>query len=114
MTFVPYEWQNRLLKRYKDKGVIKAFAGTGKTYASILLVKDRGYKKIIIAVPTRKLKNQWMEELEKNNVKNAVVETFHILSKKRSKGIICDILTYHRFLQAWFFQHILNGSVVTD
>jgi len=92
MKFVPYEWQKRLLKRYKDKGVIKAFAGTGKTYASILLVKDRGYKKIIIAVPTRKLKNQWMEELEKNNVKNAVVETFHILSKKKSYGLNCDIL----------------------
>ena len=27
-------------------------------------------------------------------------------------GVICDILTYHRFLQAWFFQHILNVSAI--
>ena len=92
MRMEPYDWQKRLLKIYKGKGVIKAFAGTGKTYATILLLKDRKYKKIIVAVPTRKLKNQWTEELKKFKVKNTIVETFHILSKDRSKGIKCDIL----------------------
>jgi superfamily II DNA or RNA helicase len=52
----PYDWQKRLLRIYKNEGVVKAFAGTGKTYASILLIKDRNFKNIIIAVPTRKLK----------------------------------------------------------
>ena len=83
MTLSPYKWQKRFVKKYKGKGVVKAFAGTGKTYAAILLMKDRGYKKIIVAVPTRKLKNQWTEELHKHGVKQAVVETFHILSKER-------------------------------
>jgi len=92
MTLVPYEWQNRLIRIYKGNGVIKAFAGTGKTYASILLLKDRGYKKIIVAVPTRKLKNQWLEELKKYGLNNVVVETFHILSKEKSSGLKCDIL----------------------
>jgi superfamily II DNA or RNA helicase len=92
MAFVPYEWQNRLIKIYRGNGVIKAFAGTGKTYASILLLKDRGYKKIIVAVPTRKLKNQWIEELKKHGLKNVIVETFHILSKEKSSGLKCDIL----------------------
>ena len=81
MKLTPYDWQNRLIRIYSGKGVIKAFSGTGKTFASILLLKDRGYKKIIIAVPTRKLKNQWMEELEKHELNNVMVETFHILSK---------------------------------
>ena len=92
MTIVPYEWQNRLLRIYKGNGVIKAFSGTGKTYASILLIKDKDYKKIIIAVPTRKLKNQWMEELKKHKVNNAIIETFHILSKEKVSGLKCDIL----------------------
>lgn len=92
MTLNPYAWQKRLLKIYKGKGVIKAFAGTGKTFASILLMKEKNYKKIIIAVPTRKLKNQWLEELLKHGVKNADVDTFHILSKDRSAGIKCDLL----------------------
>jgi len=92
MTLNPYDWQKRLLKIYKGKGVIKAFAGTGKTYASILLIKQRNYKKVIVSVPTRKLKKQWNEELKKYNVKNTTVETFHILSKDRSYGLKCDLL----------------------
>jgi len=92
MKYKPYEWQNRLISIYNGKGIIKAFAGTGKTYAAILLIKDRAYKKIIVGVPTRKLKNQWLEELRIHKVKNAMVETFHILSKQRSAGLKCDIL----------------------
>ena len=92
MALKPYDWQNRLVRIYRGNGVIKAFAGTGKTYASILLLKDRGYKKVIVAVPTRKLKNQWTEELEKHGLRNINVETFHILSKEKSRGLKCDIL----------------------
>lgn len=92
MKLTPYKWQNRLIRIYRGKGVIKAFAGTGKTYASILLLKDRKYKKTIVAVPTRKLKNQWIEELKKHGLSDVVVETFHILSKERSSGLKCDIL----------------------
>jgi superfamily II DNA or RNA helicase len=92
MTLTPYDWQNRLVRVYNGKGVIKAFAGTGKTYASILLLKERGYKKVIVAVPTRKLRNQWKEELEKHRLIGVTVETFHILSKERSSGLKCDIL----------------------
>jgi len=65
MAYTPYEWQNRLLKIYNGNGVIKAFAGTGKPYGTILLMKDRGYQNILVAVPTRKLKSQWTEELKK-------------------------------------------------
>lgn len=92
MKFKPYEWQNRLVNIYNGRGVIKAFAGTGKTYASILLIKDRSFKKIIVGVPTKKLKNQWTQELENHHVKNFFVETFHILSKEKSAGLKCDIL----------------------
>lgn len=92
MTYTPYEWQNRLLTKFKGKGVVKAFPGTGKTYAAILLIKNNRYKNIIVAVPTRKLKFQWMEELKKHNVSNTDVETFHILSKEKSFGLKCDFL----------------------
>ncbi|KYK31615.1 MAG: hypothetical protein AYK22_02050 [Thermoplasmatales archaeon SG8-52-3] len=92
MTLTPYEWQNRLTRIYRGKGVIKAFAGTGKTFASILLILDKGFKKVIVAVPTRKLKNQWIEELEKHGLNNVMVETFHILSKEKSYGLKCEIL----------------------
>ena len=92
MNYEPYEWQKRLLKVYRGSGVVKAFAGTGKTYATILLIKDRNYKNVLVGVPTRKLKKQWTEELIKYDVNNALVETFHILSKERSKGIKCDLL----------------------
>jgi superfamily II DNA or RNA helicase len=92
MSKVPYEWQNNLLKIFKKKGVVKAFPGTGKTYASILLIKKNKYKNTIVAVPTRKLKSQWIEGLKKHKVKNTNVETFHILSKKKSFGLKCDFL----------------------
>lgn len=92
MTYTPYEWQNQLVKIFKKKGVVKAFPGTGKTYATILLLKKNRYKSIIVAVPTRKLKHQWIEELKKHKVYNTVVETFHILSKQKSSGLKCDIL----------------------
>ncbi len=92
MAYVPYEWQNSFKKKYNGKGVIKAFAGTGKTYATILVLKKIGYKKKIIAVPTLKLKRQWIDELKKHKIKDAIVETFHILSKKKSSGLKCDIL----------------------
>lgn len=92
MAYNAYEWQNRLLKIFKDKGVVKAFPGTGKTYAAILLIKHNNYKHVIVAVPTRKLKNQWTEQLNKHKVFNAFVETFHILSKQKSSGLKCDFL----------------------
>jgi superfamily II DNA or RNA helicase len=92
MTYTPYEWQNRLLKVFKSKGVVKAFPGTGKTYASILLIKKNRYKNVIVAVPTLKLKNQWIEELNKHRIFNTTVETFHILSKDRSSGLKCGFL----------------------
>lgn len=125
MTLTPYEWQNRFIKKYKGEGVVKAFAGTGKTYATILLLKDRNYKKIIVAVPTRKLKNQWIEELNKYKVKNVVVETFHILSKDRSAGLACDILVVdecHRSTSPVFskiydnidYDHILGLSATPN
>jgi len=125
MKFTPYEWQNRLIKIYNGKGVIKAFAGTGKTFATILLLKNRGYKNIIIGVPTRKLKHQWIEELKKHRVKNVVVETFHILSKKRSSGLKCDILVVdecHRSVSPVFkrlydnisYDHILGLSATPN
>ena len=111
MKLKPYGWQNRLLKLYKGEGVIKAFAGTGKTCASILLMKDRDYKKIIVAVPTRKLKNQWAEELKKHDVENVMVETFHILSKERSSGLSCNLLVVdecHRSTSP-VFQNLYNN-----
>jgi superfamily II DNA or RNA helicase len=92
MNPIPYKWQERFLRVYKGNGVIKAFAGTGKTYATILLLKKGDYNKIIIGVPTRKLKHQWIEQIKKYNIANCVVETFHILSKEKSKNLSCEIL----------------------
>jgi len=125
MKLEPYEWQERLVTTYRGYGVVKAFAGTGKTYATILLLKDRKYKKIIVGVPTRKLKYQWMEELIKFDVKNVTVETFHILSKEKSKGLKCDILVVdecHRSTSPVFskvydninFDHILGLSATPN
>jgi superfamily II DNA or RNA helicase len=110
---------------YKGNGVVKAFAGTGKTYATILMLKKRKYKKIIVAVPTRKLKNQWIEELKKYQVKNTFVETFHMLSKKKSKGLKCVILIVdecHRSASPVFkelysnisYKHILGLSATPN
>ena len=78
MTFEPYDWQKRLLKRYNGSGVVKAFAGTGKTYATILLIKDRNFKNVLVGVPTKKLKKQWIEELIKHDVIEAQVEFLKI------------------------------------
>jgi len=125
MVLVPYDWQTRFLGVYRGKGVVKAFAGTGKTYAAILLIKDRGYKKIIVAVPTRKLKTQWTEELNKHGVDRVVVETFHILSKDKSRGLKCNILIVdecHRSVSPVFrrlydninYKHILGLSATPN
>ena len=51
MSFEPYEWQKRLVRIYKGSGVVKGFAGTGKTFGAILLIKNRGYNKVIVGVP---------------------------------------------------------------
>lgn len=91
MSLQPYEWQKRLVRIYKGSGVVKGFAGTGKTFGAILLIKNKGYKDVIVGVPTNKLRNQWRKELFKHNVDNIIVETFHILSKDRSKGLECDL-----------------------
>jgi len=92
MSYKAYDWQKRLVRAYKGSGVVKGFAGTGKTYGTILLIKDRGYKNVIVGVPTNKLRNQWRKELEKNDLNFVKVETFHILSKERSKGLKCELL----------------------
>ena len=125
MKYKPYEWQNRLVNVYNGKGVIKAFAGTGKTYAAILLIKNRGYKKIIIGVPTKKLKNQWIEKLNKHKVNNFLVETFHILSKDKSAGLKCDILivdechrstspVFHKLYENISYKNILGLSATPN
>lgn len=125
MAFTPYEWQKRLLRIYKGSGVVKAFAGTGKTYASILLIKDRGYNNIIVAVPTRKLRSQWIEELSKYNVNNCIVDTFHMLSKQKSYGLKCDLLVVdecHRSVSPVFkkiydnirYDHIIGLSATPN
>ena len=125
MAHNPYEWQNHLLKRFKEKGVVKAFPGTGKTYAAILLIKKNRYKDIIVAVPTRKLKHQWIEELKKHKVFNAVVETFHILSKQKSLGLKCDFLivdechrstspVFRRLYQNISYNHVLGLSATPN
>lgn len=116
MKFEPYEWQNRMVRIYRGKGVVKAFAGTGKTYATILLIKDRGYKDVIVAVPTRKLKTQWTEELKKNDLEFVNVETFHILSKERSQGIKCGLLVVdecHRSVSP-VFKNIYENIIFED
>src|SRR4030042_5652078 len=91
MSFKPYSWQKRLVRIYKGSGVVKGFPGTGKTFGAILLIKDRGYNNVILGVPTNKLRNQWRKELKEYNIDNVIVETFHILSKERSKGLKCDL-----------------------
>jgi len=116
MKFEPYEWQSRMVRIYRGKGVVKAFAGTGKTYSTILLVKDRGYKNVIVAVPTRKLKAQWTEELKKNDLEFVNVETFHILSKERSKGLKCELLVVdecHRSTSP-VFKNIYENIIFED
>ena len=118
MAHTPHEWQNHLLKIFKEKGVVKAFPGTGKTYAAILLIKNNRYKDIIVAVPTRKLKYQWSEEFKKHKVFNAVVETFHILSKQKSLGLKCDFLIVdecHRSISPVFrklYENISHNHVL--
>ena len=91
MSFKPYNWQKRLVRIYKGKGVVKGFAGTGKTFGAILLIKNRDYNSVIVGVPTNKLRDQWRKELTEHDIENAKVETFHILSKERFKGIKCDL-----------------------
>jgi superfamily II DNA or RNA helicase len=125
MILKAYKWQSRLVRIYRGSGVVKAFAGTGKTYAAILLIKDRNYKKAIVAVPTRKLRNQWIEELDKNGLNNVLVVTFHILSKPKSKGLKCDILVVdecHRSVSPVFqklykninYKHVLGLSATPN
>jgi len=111
MSFTPYDWQNRLIRIYRGSGVVKAFAGTGKTYASILLIKNRGYKRVVVAVPTRKLKSQWLEELSTHDVEGCIVETFHMLSKDKYKGLSCELLVVdecHRSVSP-VFQRLYNN-----
>jgi len=82
MKVKPYPWQIKLAEKYKGKGIVEAAPGSGKTLGAILLIKKRQYKNILIAVPTLPLKNQWLQELKKQNVQATIkVETFHRLYK---------------------------------
>jgi superfamily II DNA or RNA helicase len=71
------------------------------------------------------LKNQLIEELNKYKVFNAFVETFHILSKQKSKGLKCDFLivdechrstspVFQRLYKNISYRHILGLSATPN
>lgn len=78
------EWQHTFVKKYNGNGILEAFAGTGKTYASIMLIKNNGYRQIVVGVPTKYLRRQWYDEFFKHGIEYPeyypLVETFITLS----------------------------------
>lgn len=119
----PYTWQSKLLKIYKGKGIIKGAPGSGKTYGAILLIKDRNYTDILIAVPTLPLKKQWETELSNHNI-SATVETFHKLCKPKYASFHdllivdeCHRSTSSKFIKLYKHQtrkHILGLSATPN
>jgi len=118
-----YPWQRQLLKTYTGIGIVKGVPGSGKTIGAMSLIKDRGYKDVLIAVPSLPLKKQWQEELKKFGLK-ARVETFHKLYKPEN-ATSCDFLIIdecHRSTSAMFikmykyikFKHILGLSATPN
>lgn len=108
---------SRTLRQYKGldawesnnyRGTLEWITGMGKTYASIMaiegMIRKQNIKSVIIIVPTIDLKNQWEEELKKNNInitKVIVVNT----AAKYYDSLECDLLIideYHTVAGEYF------------
>jgi len=71
---------------FKNNGGILAIpTGGGKTLTAINFLKKVNYKLSLIIVHTVDLKNQWIEELDKNKLSNYLVVTYQSLNGKNNK-----------------------------
>ncbi len=84
--------------------------GSGKTYTAILAIKKVEPKSIIVVVPTIILKDQWINELIKNNIVNYQVLVINTASKKE---LDCDLLIVDEWhiSAANTFREIYEGIV---
>lgn len=48
----------------KDKGILNLCCGAGKTLTSLWIAERMGFKKILIAVPSDNLRNQWEKDIK--------------------------------------------------
>lgn len=76
--FVLYDWQKDFLNNHdKDRVLLCAEAGTGKTIAGICWMKLRSKVKTLVIAPRSTVK-KWREELDKWGVKADVISTDYI------------------------------------
>lgn len=106
------EWQHEFVKKYNGNGILEGFSGTGKTYASIMLIKKRKYRQVVVGVPTSYLRTQWYDEFLKHGIEYPeyypLVETFLTLS---NCYLECDLFIVdecHRAAFAPVFKTIFN------
>ena len=88
-----YDWQKQFIEKYNGYGIIKAFPATGKTDAVLSLIKLKNIYPVIIAVPTKALKQQWEKRIAEYNLNHHVkaIYTFSKASKSNFKDM-CNLL----------------------
>jgi len=72
------EEQNIIIKTIEENNiVVDSVAGSGKTTTNIFIAKEYPYKKILLLTFNRKLSDETKERLEKENITNLEVYTYH-------------------------------------
>jgi len=86
----------KMIQYYKifDIGKLLWACGLGKTLMSLFFIKEMGYKKICIGVPSVYLQSQFRDEIFFDNVCILINGSFKFIDKEE-KRIIFYITTYH-------------------
>lgn len=92
------EEQTKIINAIKENNVIvDSVAGSGKTTTNIFIAKEYPEKKILLLTFNRKLSDETKERLNKENIKNLEVYTYHGFCSKKyiktqnDKGILDSI-----------------------
>jgi len=113
------------------KGIMSIATGGGKTYTSLIgaakLVEEKGNTMILIAVPTKALMNQWVNDVrefgvEANNtigkspkyIKQEILKSLRMLRLNTSKVEIC-IITHNALVSGLFDElekHLIPSNVL--
>jgi superfamily II DNA or RNA helicase len=121
------DYQSEVLKDWKKnghRGIVKHCTGSGKTVIALRAIVNwcESGKSVLILVPGKELKNQWVDELEKaipnkcnvlecdgSNIEN---ELYHTLAPGDEEGYQIAIVNYATACKPTFIKNLPSGNVL--
>lgn len=107
----PTKEQQKIINNIKRKNnvIVNAVAGSGKTTTILSLAKQLSNKKILLLTYNKKLKIETKEKIEKNNIKNIDIFTFHGFATNISKCTIKDDLKLEMLIKTFDFKSMKSN-----